>query len=251
MIHSIVVQPNDMLLMVDLIGAFFNGGGLPVPCAEELIRAIHRDIHDFFPPDQRVNIRESHPSGAAYNVRSYIGRRQGYLTLAEIVAGLVTLAPHAAFTLDELRATTIRHTCQRIMLWNEHALDGTAETQLHPGLKGMKFLFESVKGTDRLVHAYSGFYDDIMRPTGLATLLRGRQVKRVFTCGLAEDFCVGLTALHAAWEGFESYLITDWCRAIDLPATATEPGSVAHMYCHLDQAGVRRIVSDQIAPGHR
>ena len=241
----ITIGKGDFAIMVDLILAFFKGGGLAVAGAEELIEPILAGIH-MFPENQRVNIRESHHPGAAYDVQSYVGRKQGYLHISEINAGKVILAPHAAFTMEELRAATIRHTFQQIMLWNQHGVEGTQETLMHPRLRLIRFLFEVIKGQDRLIHSYSPLFDDLMRPTGLADKLRSLRARRTFGFGLADDFCAGLFALHSAWEGFESYLITDWCRSIDLPGTNGGPGTVEAMNRKLDEAGVIRITSDQL-----
>lgn len=247
MVH---IGSGDFALMVDLIGAFFQGGGLPVPGAEELVPLIREGIIKFL-VSHRVTIRESHPSGAAYNVRSYVGRTQGMLTIGEINSGKVRLAPHAVFTYDELRETVARHTFQQMMLWNPHALEGSKETQMHPDLRGDFYGLDFVKGSDRLVHSYSGFFNDLMDPTGLDRLLRDRGAKRTFTFGLAGDFCAGLTALHAAFLGYESYLVIDWCRNINLPPTEDHPGTVEGMMTKLKDAGVHIITSDQLFIGPR
>lgn len=240
----IQLGPHDYLLMVDLIGAFFQGGGLPVPGAEELIDLILGGI-EIFPPEQRINIREEHPLGAAYLVDSYEGREQGFLTIGEVNTGAVRLATRAVFTLEELQATVIRHTFQRMMLWNAHA-HNAQERQMHPALSGIKYLFELTKGHDRLVHSYSPFFDDLMLPTGLAQKLRSVGAHRTFTIGLAGDFCAGFCALHAAWEGFESHLIEGWCRNIDLPGTNGRSGTVEGMRQKLDEAGVIRTSYEEL-----
>ncbi|NQV43903.1 MAG: isochorismatase family protein, partial [Rhodospirillales bacterium] len=46
--------------------------------------------------------------------------------------------------------------------------------------------------------------------------LRERGLKRVFLGGLATDFCVLYSALDACREGFETIVIEDACRAINL-----------------------------------
>eukprot|EP00421_Protoceratium_reticulatum_P010864 CAMPEP_0168402168 /NCGR_PEP_ID=MMETSP0228-20121227/23482_1 /TAXON_ID=133427 /ORGANISM="Protoceratium reticulatum, Strain CCCM 535 (=CCMP 1889)" /LENGTH=592 /DNA_ID=CAMNT_0008415747 /DNA_START=20 /DNA_END=1795 /DNA_ORIENTATION=+ len=54
--------------------------------------------------------------------------------------------------------------------------------------------------------------------TTLADLLRQRNVKRVFACGLAMDFCVMDTALNGAKAGFqEVFMVLDAARAAHLP----------------------------------
>ena len=73
------------------------------------------------------------------------------------------------------------------------------------------------KGFRPEIDSYSAFFEnDHKTPTGLAEYLRGRGLKRVFLCGLATDFCVHYSALDAKDEGFETVVIEDACRAIDI-----------------------------------
>jgi len=59
--------------------------------------------------------------------------------------------------------------------------------------------------------AYSGF-----QGTQLAAQLREAAVKRVFIGGLATDYCVLETALAALEEGFETVILEDAIRAVNL-----------------------------------
>lgn len=233
------IRKGDYALFVDLIGAFFQGGGLPVPGAECLIPLILEGF-EVFDPEQRVEIGEEHPVGAAYLWDSYVGRGQAPLHILEVNTGKVEIAQHAIFTKAELRDFLVRHTFQQMMLWNRH---GTTpqERQLHPDLAHLEFLLRFTKGHDRLVHSYSGFFDDLMRHTGLDAILRAKGAKRLFVFGLAGDFCVGYTAVHGAWLGYEVYMIDDWCANINLPPMNGRPGTIEAMNRRLRQAKVRRI----------
>jgi nicotinamidase/pyrazinamidase len=69
---------------------------------------------------------------------------------------------------------------------------------------------------DPEIDSYSGFYDNGYRKsTGLAGYLRERNVRKVYVCGLAGDFCVYYTAKDSLKENFETYLIEDVTRSID------------------------------------
>ena len=63
---------------------------------------------------------------------------------------------------------------------------------------------------------------------------------RVFLCGLATDFCVHYSALDARAEGFETAVIIDACRAIDLD------GSLGAAMAAMDDAGVAFTSSEKI-----
>jgi len=62
----------------------------------------------------------------------------------------------------------------------------------------------------------------------------------VFLCGLATDYCVAWSAVDARREGFETYVIEDACRAIDLQ------GSLAKAWADMHKAGVKRIQSSDL-----
>ena len=47
-------------------------------------------------------------------------------------------------------------------------------------------------------------------------IVKERGFKRVFCCGLATDFCVRFSAEDAVKQGFETVVIEEACRAIDM-----------------------------------
>ena len=68
---------------------------------------------------------------------------------------------------------------------------------------------------------YSGFTsrDPVTgetRQTELEGLLRAGGIERIVLCGLATDYCVNATALDAIRLGFETRVLTDACRPVDL-----------------------------------
>jgi nicotinamidase/pyrazinamidase len=73
------------------------------------------------------------------------------------------------------------------------------------------------KGTNPQIDSYSGFFDNGHRTsTGLGEYFRDRRVKEVHICGLATDYCVKFTALDAVDFGFETRLLEDACRGVEL-----------------------------------
>ena len=73
--------------------------------------------------------------------------------------------------------------------------------------------------------SYSGFFDNARRgDTGLGDYLKEKGIRKVFVCGLALDYCVKFTALDAQSLGFETYLISDATRAVNI---APEDGQEA------------------------
>ncbi len=52
--------------------------------------------------------------------------------------------------------------------------------------------------------------------TDLHAYLKSQNVTRVFICGLATDYCVKFTVLDAIELGYETFLIEDCCRGVNL-----------------------------------
>ena len=83
------------------------------------------------------------------------------------------------------------------------------------------------------IDSYSAFFEnDKLTPTGLTGYLRERGLKRVFVCGLATDFCVSFSAQDSRRQGFETAVLLDASRAIDLD------GSLAQATARMRDAGV-------------
>jgi nicotinamidase/pyrazinamidase len=81
--------------------------------------------------------------------------------------------------------------------WPVHCVAGTPGAELHPALDRAPIDAVIDKGQDPSTEGYSGF-----DATGLAELLRERDVEQVTVVGLATDYCVKNTALDALREGF-------------------------------------------------
>jgi nicotinamidase/pyrazinamidase len=103
-------------------------------------------------------------------------------------------------------------------IWPVHCVANTWGAELHPELivDGPR-VRKGTNGED----GYSGFTmrDPISgetTATELEALLRSRDVRRVVVCGLATDYCVKATALDAVRLGFETAVLTDAIRPVDL-----------------------------------
>ena len=68
------------------------------------------------------------------------------------------------------------------------------------------------KGIDPDQEAYSGFEgacEDFLKKFGFG-------IEQVYICGLATDYCVKATALDAKKAGFETFVIIDACRGVNV-----------------------------------
>jgi nicotinamidase-related amidase len=116
--------------------------------------------------------------------------------------------------------------------WPVHCVAGTPGAALHPRIDLVAGVVVS-KGSNRDVEAYSGFDG-----TPLATLLRGSGVRRLVVGGLATDYCVRATVLHALGEGFEVAVLRDAVRAVDV-----QPGDGERALEEMRAAGAEVLVA--------
>ena len=211
MAAEITPGDGDVLLVVDVQNDFCPGGALAVPDGEQVVAVINR-LADRF--GHMVATQDWHPAGHQSFASSHPGR-QPYETI-EVAYGAQTL-------------------------WPDHCVQGTPGAAFHADLDlaGCELILR--KGFRRAIDSYSAFYEnDHSTATGLAGYLRQRGFARVFCVGLATDFCVRFSAVDAVGEGFETYLIADGCRGIDLD------GSMAAASAAMAAAGVRTITGAQV-----
>jgi nicotinamidase/pyrazinamidase len=194
------ITASDALLVIDAQNDFCEGGALAVQGGAGIMPLINRlaerfgtviATQDWHTPDQ-ISFASNHAGAAPF-------------TEIEVAYG-------------------------RQMLWPDHCLQGTSGADFHPEVTPAvtKALAVVRKGYNPAVDSYSGFFENDHRTvTGLAGLLRDRDVTRVFLCGLAYDYCVRFTAEDAVREGFEAVVIKDACRAIALETATAANASFA------------------------
>lgn len=123
-------------------------------------------------------------------------------------------------------------------VWPVHCVGDTWGAELHPDLALPDDARRVRKGSNG-EDGYSGFSmrDPISgeeTPTELDGLLRDHDVDRVVVCGLATDYCVSATAIDAARLAYDTELLAEACRAVDL-----EPGDGERAMEAMREAGVR------------
>jgi len=95
--------------------------------------------------------------------------------------------------------------------WPSHCVAGTVGAAFAPGLRLPASVRVVSKGTTVEKDAYSGFAG-----TDLDAQLHAASVRRVFVGGLATDYCVLNTVNDALAKGFETFLLEDAVRAVDV-----------------------------------
>jgi nicotinamidase/pyrazinamidase len=166
----------------------------------------------------------------------------GGANLVPIINGEIAVARAAEasilFTQDWHPETT-PHFAKDGGLWPVHCVAGTWGAELHPDLDpeaaaGAPRVRKGANGED----GYSGFTmrdptSGATTPTELEGLLRDAAIEWVVVCGLASDYCVKATALDAVRLGFETAVLLDAMRPVEL-----EPGDEQRAIEEMTAAGV-------------
>jgi nicotinamidase/pyrazinamidase len=182
---------NDVLLVVDIQNDFCPGGALPVPGGDEIVPLVNGLAERF---QHVVLTQDWHPAGHRSFASSHPGKQP-------------------------FDTTTLAYGPQ--ILWPDHCVQGSAGAAFHSDLNIPHAELVLRKGYHRDIDSYSAFFDnDRKTPTGLAAYLRERGFTRVFVAGLAFDFCVRYSAEDAQRTGFETTVVEDACRSIDMDGSA-------------------------------
>lgn len=205
----------NALLVIDVQNDFLPGGPLGVPGGDQVVQPINALLPRF---DYTIATQDWHPSDHLSFASQHPGRAPG---------DVIDL-----------------HGLQQI-LWPDHCVQNTPGADLAPGLDRAGIREIVRKGQQRDIDSYSAFYDNgRRRSTGLADRLRELGVRDVWIAGLALDYCVKFSALDAASEGFNVFLIEDACRGIGL-----KPQDIPAALEAMRAAGVRVVtVADAPRP---
>jgi len=205
------ISPRSALLVIDVQNDFIPGGQLAVPEGDQIVPLINR-LSGLF--KQVIIAQDWHPSGHASFASSHPGRQ-----------------PYEVIQLPYGEQT----------LWPDHCVQGSAGAEFHPDLKLPHAQLIIRKGCNPDIDSYSAFLEaDRRTTTGLAGYLKERGIDTVYMVGLALDFCVMFSALDARAAGFNTFVVLDACRAIDME------GSLATAMERMQTAGVGLIESNQL-----
>lgn len=202
----------NALILVDIQNDFLPGGALAVPAGDEIIPVINR-IQPAF--DLVIATQDWHPANHGSFALHHPGRTPGEM-----------------IELDGLPQ----------ILWPVHCVQDTPGAEFAPGLDRTRWDRVFHKGTDPNTDSYSGFYDNAHRhATGLGDYLKQKGVQEVCVAGLATDYCVKFTVLDALALGFETFLIEDACRGVNLAPEDVQLAKEA-----MQTGGAIFITSDEI-----
>jgi nicotinamidase/pyrazinamidase len=202
----------NALILVDLQNDFVEGGALAVPGGKELIPLVNRLQKQF---DLVVATQDWHPDDHGSFADNHPDKKPG----------------------DVAHLNGIQQT-----LWPAHCVQNTPGADFVPGLDRDRWTGVFQKGTVPGIDSYSGFFDNgKIHATGLGDFLKKRGVDQVYVLGIATDYCVKFTALDAVSLGFQTTLIEDASRGVDL-----QPGDVQRAVDEMRAAGVKIIKAEEI-----
>jgi nicotinamidase/pyrazinamidase len=202
----------NALLVVDLQNDFLPGGALGVPEGDQIIPIVNRLMDRF---DLVVATQDWHPPDHGSFAANHPHHQPG----------------------DVIDLNGIRQ-----ILWPVHCVQHSAGAAFAPQLRSDRFEKIFQKGVDPGIDSYSTFFDNAKRrSTGLGDYLRERNVKEIFICGLATDYCVKASTLDSQELGLRTYVIEDACRGVNLM-----PDDSRNAIAEMRAAGASIIDSEEI-----
>lgn len=175
------------LILVDLQNDFMPGGALEVKEGLEILPAVNKLLS--LPFDVIVATKDWHPEGHGSFAASHHKKVGDVIELEGIPQ----------------------------ILWPVHCVQGTRGAEFHSGWDHTKVTAEFHKGTEKNIDSYSTFFDNGNRKsTGLADYLVQKGIKKLYIAGLATDYCVKYSVLDAIRLGFETFVVLEGCRGVNL-----------------------------------
>jgi nicotinamidase/pyrazinamidase len=199
------------LLVVDIQYDFCPGGALAVPDGDKIIPTVNKLIEHF---DVIVQTQDWHPAGHSSFASSHNGKN-----------------PYDTVEMDY--GTQV--------LWPDHCVQGSKGAEFHKDLRTQKSQVIIRKGFRKAIDSYSTFFEnDQKTATGLSGYLKERGIKKLYTVGLATDFCVKWSVLDGIDEGFSMHIVEDAVKGIDLN------GSLDEAWDEMKKKGVKITQSEDI-----
>ncbi len=122
--------------------------------------------------------------------------------------------------------------------WPVHCVRNTKGAELHPDLKADKIGQILLKGTGNRNDGYSAFEATNIF---LEKFLKEKEINELFVTGLATDYCIKATAIEAIEKGFNTFVITDAIKAVNV-----HPGDNSKALMEMKKAGCNLITSKEI-----
>lgn len=101
--------------------------------------------------------------------------------------------------------------------WPVHCVQDTHGSAWHPQLQHEAIVATFRKGQDPDIDSYSAFFDNDRRAkTPLDDWLKQQEINHLLVMGLATDYCVKYSVLDALALGYQTTVIVDGCRGVNI-----------------------------------
>ncbi|WP_086112717.1 bifunctional nicotinamidase/pyrazinamidase [Xenorhabdus beddingii] len=128
--------------------------------------------------------------------------------------------------------------------WPVHCVQGQFGAAFHPSLNQSAIAEVFQKGENPQIDSYSAFFDnDHKSQTRLHGWLTKHNVQRLFILGIATDYCVKFTVLDALALGYETYVITEGCRGVNI-----QPDDSQRAFEEMANKGAKLITQSELRP---
>jgi len=206
------MNTNIALIMVDLQNDFCPGGNLSVPDGDAVIPLANQLQKKF---ERIIATKDWHPKDHVSFASNHPGKREGDVII-----------------MDGIEQT----------LWPNHCIQYTHGSEFHPSLETSKINKIILKGMDKTVDSYSTFFDNAhLRDTGLAAYLKENHITDIYIMGLATDYCVKYSCRDAVKLGFNTSVIVDACRGVEL-----HEGDIANALEEMRNEGVKIVYTPDV-----
>lgn len=175
------------LVIIDIQNDFLKNGSLEVPDGNYVIEPINQIINNY---SLVVATKDWHPPDHVSFASNHPGKKIGDIVNVD--------------NLDQI-------------LWPDHCVQESRGSDFPITLNSNKINKIIYKGTNSKIDSYSGFHDNgKIRSTGLSDFLKTNNVTSIDYVGLATEYCVKFTVLDSIIEGFNTRVILNCIKGINL-----------------------------------
>eukprot|EP01091_Cochliopodium_minus_P018548 TRINITY_DN7550_c0_g1_i2.p1 TRINITY_DN7550_c0_g1~~TRINITY_DN7550_c0_g1_i2.p1 ORF type:complete len:220 (+),score=24.15 TRINITY_DN7550_c0_g1_i2:30-662(+) len=166
------------LVVIDVQNDFYIGGSLAIANSNEIINPINKLLNSAY-FDLIVFSQDCHPKN------------------------------HVSFasTHNMKSGDVIDINGKKQELWPDHCVIDTEGYKIVPYIELPRAYHTVYKGTNKNIDSYSAFEN--LKESQLNQLLIEKEIKNVFCCGLATDFCVKATCYDSSSLGYNTFIIRD------------------------------------------
>ncbi len=200
------------LILVDIQNDFMPGGSLPVKDGNEILPVVNQLLK--MPFDLIIATKDWHPPDHGSFAETHHKKPGERIDLEG---------------LDQI-------------LWPVHCVQNTNGAEFAPGWDSSAVQRVFYKGTDKTIDSYSTFFDNgHRRNTGLDGFLKSKGIHTLYIAGLATDYCVKYSVLHAKELHYDVFVVKDGCKGINL-----QPHDVQNALDEMQAVGAHVVTSKNI-----